>query len=416
MEEGRNGVGGRGIHPGERTVSGGNYESLCVPDNRQTMMNASRSEMQGEASRSRVSMRIARRKNGELEQPYVHEDLPVACVTTARGDGVKHPGSAVRREPRDVVHRTTTYESTAASISDNSGDDTSGSSNGPSITPGIAWSTCNSPSNFDTEDDAGASSSESLEEPNAPATSALNTIYCRNDGRRFISPVDDDDDDDDRVQYCEHYRTMGFLARQELEQFVIDRKRDDRRRAEERQRRDLASSGRWVNRTSRIILARGGRVSAPQDGDINNGDRQSVFERLASRTRAEETIPTAETGAPGYGYSHEDYILRSQLDGSTRQPFQPTISRRSNFLASRMTDRNYEGQLCERLYREGKGKLRKWQRRVERTGQALRDEAAATYVRPVSERILARRFRSTMVKALSVSDSCAFEVLRQQYE
>lgn len=344
---------------------------------------------------------IAGREHVGFEPSHAPEDLPVTRVTIARGIGVKHPGSAARHESGDVVHPATTYESVGSS-DDNSGDDTPESPDGLSIMPGSSSSTCKSSSNSVAEGGTGASSSEHIEEPDTLATSALNTTYNKSDERLFISPVHDD-----RVQYYEKYGTMDFLARQELEQLAAERKNEDRQSAEEERRRDLVSSGQWVNRTSRKMLARGGRVGKPQGGKVNDGSRQSVFERLASRTRIQKTVPAAETEAPGSGYPHEDLVLRSQLGGYTRQPFQPTISRRSDLLASRMVDRNNEGRLCERLHKEWDGRQRKRERRVARADQALRDKAAASYVRPVSERILARRFRFTMTKALSVRDSCS---------
>lgn len=424
-DKGRDAVDGQGLHRRERTVNGDNHETLCVPesttngdnyetlwvlDNRQPIMNATGSEKQREGSRRRVSMHnagalshrehdIDGREDGGFEPSHAPEDLPVALVTIARGNVVKHPGLAARHESCDVVHPATTYEP-VGSNDDNSGDDTPGSPDGISITPGSSCSTCKSSSNSVAEGGTGAFSSEHIEEPDTLTTSALSMTYNKNDKPLFISPVHDD-----RVQYYEHYGTMDFLARQELEQLATERKREDRQRAEEERRRDLASSGQWMNRTSRKMLARGGRVGKPQGRKANSGSRQSVFERLASPTRVEDTIPAAETGAPGSGYPHKDLVLRSQLGGCARQPFQPTISRRSNLLASRKTDRSDESRLCERLHKEWDGTQGKRERRVERADQALRDKAAASYVRPVSERILARRFRFTMTKALSVSNS-----------
>lgn len=177
----------------------------------------------------------------------------------------------------------------------------------------------------------------------------------------------------------EEYRTMGFIARQELEQRATERKREERLRVEEEKRRELAAGGRWMNRTSRVILARGGRLSPYED-------RQSVFERLARAPEVPEPSGPKE-------------FCRT-LDGFVCPLFQPMITPRSHMLASRMDRDESPGR---RLYRDGEEKLRKWERRVRLADQALRENAAASHVRPVSERILARGFKSRMIKVLSVS-------------
>lgn len=186
---------------------------------------------------------------------------------------------------------------------------------------------------------------------------------------------------------------VGFLDRQKSEHLAAQREREEKLRADEVQRRKLASGGSWINRVSRTILVRSGRSSAGDE------DRQSVFDRL-SRTAENSMAPTE-------GSEAEWHRIR---DDSRRQPFQPEIDRRSRFLASKMGRHDQEC-LEQRLFMDGDDRMRRLESRIQLERDASRERAAASHVGAMSERILARRFRSTMLKSFKVKDDLCMRLL-----
>lgn len=218
------------------------------------------------------------------------------------------------------------------------------------------------------------------------------------------------------TMYPEEHRSIGFVARQRFEQLAAERRREEWSRAQEETRRKLASGGRWINRTSRAILARssfscagGGKGNSHVTGGEDRGP--SVFERLAHRVPYHEEDPT------GDDYSDsEEYVRAAAVcadgHGARGHPFQPTINHRSSLLASRMPHRDKDMHGCpqQRLHREGEEWLSRREKRNQLADEELQEKASARHVNPESERVLARRsrsrmawFRSSMVEAFEVS-------------
>lgn len=184
------------------------------------------------------------------------------------------------------------------------------------------------------------------------------------------------------------YRSLTFVERQELEQLAVEHRHEELVRVEEEARRKLASEGRWVNRTSRAILA---RSSSSYCGGGGGRSSSSVFERLARRASDHDGITNEEwTGEPKFGGNGDG--------GHGRQPFTPMINSRSSLLAPRMPHRDEDGCPQQRLYRDGEEQLRRRERRVQLADRALRERSVGCYVNPVSERVLARRNRSRVIR------------------
>lgn len=203
------------------------------------------------------------------------------------------------------------------------------------------------------------------------------------------------------------YRSLSFVERQELEQLAAEHRREELLRAEEEARRELAFRGVWMNRTSRAILARssslpygsggGGRSSSLSPPGL--GDRRrhepSVFERLA------------RSASDRVGTGNEEWARGSSIGGNRggggggcgRQPFTPMINPRSSMLAPRASRRRGEDECTQqRLYRDGEEQLRRRERRAQLADRALRERSVSCHVNPESERVLARRNRSRVVR------------------
>ncbi len=206
-----------------------------------------------------------------------------------------------------------------------------------------------------------------------------------------------------------NHRSASFVERQELERLVKEHRREELARAEEEARRKLASEGWRMNRNSRAILARssssfceggGGRSSTARHGA--GGRSSSVFERLA---RCASEPPFTE-GADGYNDGTVDEECTRQTWGGggcgvscDRQPFTPTINARSSLLAMKMPRLEEDGfSQEERLYREGEEKLRRRERKIQLAEEALKRRMNSRHVNPGSERVLARRSRSKILK------------------
>lgn len=218
----------------------------------------------------------------------------------------------------------------------------------------------------------------------------------------------------------EGHRSMGFVERQELERITAERRREELVREEEEAMRQLASGSRWMNRSSRAILARscssppcGGdrRSSSSPHGAVGRGQGPSVFERLARH--ASDNHMKDYHGYDTATWERETLIdtEESRARGRRRQPFTPMIDRRSSLIASRMPRRNEDGHGClqQRLYWDGEEQVRRRERRIQLVDQAIREKAVSCYVNPGSERVLARRsrsrvfrFRSKMMEVLKV--------------
>ena len=215
------------------------------------------------------------------------------------------------------------------------------------------------------------------------------------------------------------YRSLSFVERQELERLAAEHRREELLRAEEEARRELASGGVWMNRTSRAILARssslpygasgGGRSSSSSPPGTGGRQRHepSVFERLARRASDrvgagdEEWAREASIGGNGDG----------GVGGCGRQPFTPMINSRSNLLAPRASRRGEGDCTQKRLYRDGEEQLRRRERRIQLAERALRERSVSCHVNPESERVLARKnrlrvitFRSKMMGVLEVNE------------
>lgn len=206
----------------------------------------------------------------------------------------------------------------------------------------------------------------------------------------------------------DEYKSMPFVARQELEQLAAKRRREEWVMAEDRARRTLSSRGCWMNPTSRAILARysrggGGGASSPSPYDRRReGAGQSVFERLARRG--------SQHDAKGYFEREPEYQNSRRTstvgfdgcgDGTLdRQPFQPIINLRSAKLASRMPHRDEDSHLSlqQRLHEDGEERLWKQEKRVELATQAFRDNTVGSFVSVGSERVLAKRSKTKMVR------------------
>eukprot|EP00752_Nemacystus_decipiens_P010390 g9259.t1 len=207
------------------------------------------------------------------------------------------------------------------------------------------------------------------------------------------------------------YRSLTFVERQELEQLAAEHRREELLRAEEEARRELASGGLWMNRTSRAILARssslpydGGAVgrsssSSPPGTGRHRRHEPSVYERLArpapdrDGTGDEEWAGEASIGGyGGYGGARE----------RGRQPFTPVINPRSSLLAPRASRRAGRGDCPQqRLYREGEEQLKRRERRAQLADRALRARSVSCHVNPASERVLARRNKARVIRLQS---------------
>lgn len=210
----------------------------------------------------------------------------------------------------------------------------------------------------------------------------------------------------------ERYRATGFVERQELERIAAGHRRQELAREEEEAKCQLSSGGRYMNRSSRAILARsrssppcggGGRSSSSSPhGAGGRGQGPSVFERLARHASDNHSMGNY------YGYDAGTWERETSIDGGEegraggrgRQPFTPMIDRRSSLIASRMPRRNEDGHGClqQRLYRDGEEQVRRRERRVQLADQAVREKAVSCHVNPGSERVLARRSRSRVIR------------------
>ncbi|CBJ31342.1 hypothetical protein Esi_0246_0014 [Ectocarpus siliculosus] len=205
------------------------------------------------------------------------------------------------------------------------------------------------------------------------------------------------------TMYPEEHRSMGFVARQRFEQLAAERRREEWSRVQEETRRKLASGGRWVNRTSRAILARSSFSCAGGGGNGNSlvtggeGRGPSVFERLAHRAPYHEEDPAGDDYSDNEEYGRAAAV-GADGQGAREYPFQPTINHRSSLLASRMPHRDEDMHGCpqQRLHREGEEWLSRREKRIQLADEELQEKAAARHVNPESERVLARRSRSRM--------------------
>ncbi|CAN0512248.1 unnamed protein product, partial [Ectocarpus sp. 12 AP-2014] len=201
--------------------------------------------------------------------------------------------------------------------------------------------------------------------------------------------------------YPEGHRSMGFVARQRFEQLAAESRREEWSRAQEESRRKLASGGRWINRTSRAILARSFSCAGGEKGNSHvtggEGRRPSVFERLAHRAPYHEEDPVRDDYSDNEEYVRAEAV-RADGHGARGHPFQPTINHRSSLLASRMPhrDKDMHGYPQQRLHREGEEWLSRREKRIQLADEELQERATARHVNPESERVLARRSRSKM--------------------
>ncbi|CAM9413183.1 unnamed protein product [Ectocarpus fasciculatus] len=205
----------------------------------------------------------------------------------------------------------------------------------------------------------------------------------------------------------EEHRSMGFVARQRYEQLAAERRREEWSRAQEESRRKLASGGRWINRTSRAILARSSFSSCAGGGNGKyfssphvaggEGHGPSVFERLSRRAPCHEEDPIGDDYSDNEEYRRTAAVRADDNEACGHQ-FHPTINPRSSLLASRMPHRDKGVQGCpqQRLHQEREEWLGRREKRIQLADEELQEKAAACHVNPESERVLARRSRSRM--------------------
>lgn len=326
----------------------------------------------GEKLVHRCEARHGHNESGKMNEPVVqHLAQTQTARYVARDDGTHDDGGDFQTATFNSHTRCTTND-TADPGSDSKAEGSLPQGRGKTGGEEAAWPP--SPPSF----------------PNSPGTEELCSPHRQHGasqerrGRARASSLD--------------YRSLTFVQRQELEQLAAEHRHEELVRAEDEARRKLASGGRWINRTSRAILTRssysfrggdGGRSASSPPGTRGRHQGPSVFERLARRSLDHDSTSKEE-------WMRERSIGGNGDGGHGRQPFTPVINPRSSLLAAR--DRDEDGGPQQRLYHEGKEQLRRRERRAQLADRARRERSVSCHVNPESERVLARRNRSRVVR------------------